>query len=232
MDKKLESVRAEVKRLMLNVYAGDDEKDRIAWDVCAEIIHMIDSVNPDVALSDNAVRNYVDADLFEHHVKMLHDEAKRNHQDKTLEEQYRQYWLGKQGAYTNILTAIRCFKKQANVIKAVGAELRYIEGRGIYIPAIDKVLAMKDSYEGKVVTFDKAGKAPSIEEWRTILPYREEINRLLIENGGEPLEEGVYWSRTPDIERHGCAWGVGLGGGSALNYYRLSDGCVRAVSAL
>ena len=74
----------------------------------------------------------------------------------------------------------------SRVIKTVGAELRYIEGRGIYIPAIDKVLAMKDSYEGKAVTFDKAGKAPSIEEWRTILLYREEINRLLIENGGEP----------------------------------------------
>ena len=120
----------------------------------------------------------------------------------------------------------------SRVIKTVGAELRYIEGRGIYIPAIDKVLAMKDSYEGKAVTFDKAGKAPSIEEWRTILLYREEINRLLIENGGEPLEQGIYWSRTPDIETRGCAWYVYLDNGGTSDGSRYDLIYVRAVSAL
>lgn len=52
---------------------------------------------------------YIDADLIEQQVQMLHDEAKENIAKMDAEE-YRQYWIGRMGAYSNVLTAIRNFR--------------------------------------------------------------------------------------------------------------------------
>ena len=70
--------------------------------------------------------------------------------------------------------------------------------RGIGVPIINKVVALKDAYDGKEVNWDKAVEAgaPTRDDWYIILYFKKEINRLLKENGGEPIKDDYYWSST------------------------------------
>ena len=88
---------------------------------------------------------------------------------------------------------------------------RYVEGKGIYVPIIGKYLAMRDCFGGEEVTWDEAVKegAPTRDEWYIILYYKDKINRLLRENGGELLV-GEYWTSTEHPE--GLGWYVTAGG--------------------
>lgn len=87
---------------------------------------------------------------------------------------------------------------------------RYIEGRGIFIPIINKVLDMKDSYD-KAFTWEEAielarqyaEELPSKKDYLIIAYFIEEINQLLIDNGGVPFCNN-YWSSSEYNE--GSAW--------------------------
>ena len=76
--------------------------------------------------------------------------------------------------------------------------LLFIKDCGILIRPLQKVLAPTDSFNGEPVDFDVASRVslPSEDEWRVIKELREEINQMLSANGGEPLGNQDYWSRT------------------------------------
>ena len=83
---------------------------------------------------------------------------------------------------------------------------RYIEGKGIYVPIIDIILDMKDYDGGKEMTWDKAKDLSlSKQQWFIILYFRDEINALLKEHGGQELE-GWYWTSTQSSQNY--AWSV------------------------
>lgn len=69
----------------------------------------------------------------------------------------------------------------------------YIEGKGIYIPIIDAVLGMKDEPNGPC-EYILCDGAPSFRDWLIIYYFKDEINKLLRENGGEEFNEGYYWA--------------------------------------
>lgn len=83
-----------------------------------------------------------------------------------------------------------------------GEHPRYVEGKGIYVPIIGKYLAMKDIFDGEEVNWDNAVRVavPSRDEWYIILFFKDEINRLLRENGGEELDKW-YWTSTENSEK-------------------------------
>ncbi len=107
---------------------------------------------------------------------------------------------------------------------------RYVEGRGIYVPVVGKYLAMQDSFNGAEVNWDNAVKegAPSRDEWYIILFFKDEINRLLRENGGEELDKW-YWTSTEYSEPF--AWNVGASDGNVTHNNKNSQTSVRAWAA-
>ena len=92
----------------------------------------------------------------------------------------------------------------------------YIEGRGIYVPIINKVLAVENSCEGRKVPFEVAvsKSVPTVREWLIILFFKGEINIILRELGKEPLRSGWYWSSSTDRNESGSAWNVNLEDGT------------------
>ena len=115
----------------------------------------------------------------------------------------------------------------------------YIEGRGIYVPIINKVIDMEDLRDGDFSRFfdwnealkaaKKAGKElPTKKEMYVILYFIEEINGLLRKNGGSPLS-GYYWSSS-EYSR-ALAWLISFTSGNVLGITKLYPGYVRAVSA-
>ena len=107
---------------------------------------------------------------------------------------------------------------------------RYVEGKGIYVPVVGKYLAMQDSFNGAEVNWHNAVKegAPSRDEWYIILFFKDEINRLLRENGGEELEKW-YWTSTEYSESN--AWSVNASNGNVNSYNKNSQSSVRAWAA-
>lgn len=93
----------------------------------------------------------------------------------------------------------------------------YIKGKGIFIPLMNKILAMKDS---KAMNFYDAVKEgiPTLREWHLIYYFKDKINKLLEENNGEPLKEkSLYWSSNEKDKVWG--WGMFLyDGASGLRY--------------
>ena len=82
---------------------------------------------------------------------------------------------------------------------------RYIEGKGIYIPVIDVVLNMQD--EPEKLTWDRAKDiALSKEQMFVVLYYKDEINDLLEQHGGQKLE-GWHWTST-HFSSAMFAWGI------------------------
>ena len=104
----------------------------------------------------------------------------------------------------------------------------YIENNGIFIPIINKVLAMKDSYE-KPVIFSKAEKIPTLKEWYIILHFKDEINSLLVNNGGEKLKRDSYWSCDicDNMETH--AFGVFIRDGITFDDWRVNNYYARSI---
>ena len=111
-------------------------------------------------------------------------------------------------------------------------EPRYIEGRGVYVPVIEKVVAMQDLEGGKNLPWSKAkGVAASKEDWYVILYWKEKINALLLEHGGMPIE-GWQWTSTESQYNAPYAWTVYLTTGLVGAYNKTTTGRVRPVSAL
>ena len=75
----------------------------------------------------------------------------------------------------------------------------FVQGKGIFVPGVNKYLSLTDSFSGRMVEFSDAEQAgaPSRLEWLSIMDFKEEINQLLMENGGVPLKEDYYWTSTP-----------------------------------
>jgi hypothetical protein len=103
---------------------------------------------------------------------------------------------------------------------------------------LDFVLALHDEFDGEDVTYEKAEKCSLPDEMMARLYgiHRKEINRLMEEAGGEPLE-AWYWTKTPAEEVFG-AYSVNRqlifnGTGGHLDYNcRLSNYRVRVALAL
>lgn len=107
----------------------------------------------------------------------------------------------------------------------------FIEGQGVFVPVINKVIAMKDEYDGRDVPWSKAkGVTATRDEWYIILYWKDEINQLLKEHGGEPLR-GWYWTDTEYQSTSPAAWGVDLYGGYVYYNTKTNGYQVRLVSA-
>ncbi len=103
---------------------------------------------------------------------------------------------------------------------------------------LDFVLALHDEFDGEDVTYEKAEKCSLPDEMMARLYgiHRKEINRLMKEAGGEPLEDW-YWTKTPASEVFGAGdvgelIFYGAVGDLDGNYYRLSSYRVRVSLAL
>lgn len=109
---------------------------------------------------------------------------------------------------------------------------RYIEGRGVYVPVIEKVVAMQDLEGGKDLPWSKAkGVAASQEDWYVILYWKKKINALLLEHGGKPIE-GWHWTGTQSQYYATNAWLVGMYTGYVYTSTKTYTFRVRPVSAL
>lgn len=107
----------------------------------------------------------------------------------------------------------------------------FIEGQGVFVPVINKVIAMKDEYDGRDVPWSKAkGLTATRDEWYIILYWKDEINQLLKEHGGEPLR-GWYWTDTEHQFNSTYAWLVYLNSGYVSGHTKTSGYQVRLVSA-
>ena len=108
----------------------------------------------------------------------------------------------------------------------------YIKGRGVYVPVIEKVIAMQDLEGGKDLPWSKAkGVAASQEDWYVILYWKEKINALLLEHGGKPIE-GWHWTGTKSQYNATNAWLVNMYSGGVTTYNKTTTYRVRPVSAL
>ena len=110
------------------------------------------------------------------------------------------------------------------------------EGRkAVFIPIINKYLDAKHSE--KEMTWDeamayakKAGKElPSKHEMFAILFFKDEINAILEEHGGDLLTEWA-WASTEGSAY--LAWTVGFNSGYVTYAGKGVNGCVRAVAAI
>jgi len=134
----------------------------------------------------------------------------------------------------DIPTAWRKWLTLATAAKTGPADLkpRYVEGKGIYVPVVGKYLAMEDSFDGEEVTWYKAKEAginaPTRDEWYIILFFKDEINRLLRENGGEELNKW-YWTSTEYSEVN--AWAVYASNGNVYLNTKYNQNSVRAWAA-
>ena len=69
----------------------------------------------------------------------------------------------------------------------------YLTEQGIFIPMLNKTLALKNSLHGTQVYYADCYKTPSFKEWLIILYFLEEINELLLKSGGDVLS-GLFWT--------------------------------------
>ena len=111
----------------------------------------------------------------------------------------------------------------------------WVEGRGVYIPIIGKVLG-KEELAPDGMTWKEAlaaakrakGAIPTKEEWYIILYFRDEINALMKEHGARELC-GLYWSSSEYSQTN--AWYVHFTSGNVYGFNKCYPGYVRAVSA-
>ena len=109
------------------------------------------------------------------------------------------------------------------------------ERKAVFIPIINKYLDAKRS--AKEMTWDeamayakKAGKElPSQHEMFAILFYKDEINAILEEHGGDLLTEWA-WASTENSAN--IAWYVYFGNGYVNPYRKYGSNSVRAVAAI
>jgi hypothetical protein len=111
----------------------------------------------------------------------------------------------------------------------------WVEGRGVYIPIIGKVLG-KEELAPDGMTWKEAlaaakrvkGTIPTKDEWYIILYFRDEINALMKEHGARELH-GYYWSSSEGSQTF--AWNVLFSSGFVYGGDKYSTFYVRAVSA-
>lgn len=72
---------------------------------------------------------------------------------------------------------------------------------GIRVCALDEdfIIALHDEFDGEDVNFEKASTVSLFTEKQVFLYYYylDDINRLMEEAGGEPLDGAWYWTKTP-----------------------------------
>lgn len=82
------------------------------------------------------------------------------------------------------------------------------EPDGILVQSLDEafVIALHDEFNGERVDYEKASTVslPSLKQARLYGVYLKEINDLLDEVGGDRLEDGWYWTKTPAEELFGA----------------------------
>lgn len=72
---------------------------------------------------------------------------------------------------------------------------------GIRVCALDEdfIIALHDEFDGEDVNYEKASTVSIFTEKQVYLYYYylDDINRLMEEAGGEPLDDAWYWTKTP-----------------------------------
>ncbi len=72
---------------------------------------------------------------------------------------------------------------------------------GIRVCALDEdfIIALHDAFDGEDVDYEKASTVSLFTDKQVYLYYYylDDINRLMEEAGGEPLDDAWYWTKTP-----------------------------------
>lgn len=123
--------------------------------------------------------------------------------------------------------------KQGKVMVNMGAELKWIDGKGVFVPVINKVVSTKDLPE-EMNWYDamKAtdGQMGTKRDWAFIYAWKKEINELLEQHGAEPIRDDWYWTETENSATG--AWSLNFGNGIQLSYNKSAfRNRVRPVSA-
>ena len=107
---------------------------------------------------------------------------------------------------------------------------------GIRICALDEdfIIALHDEFDGDDVNYEKASTVSLFTEKQVYLYYYylDDINRLMEEAGGEPLDDAWYWTKTPSANSVNTQL-IFIGNiGYLSNNRRLSNNRVRVSLAL
>ena len=89
--------------------------------------------------------------------------------------------------------------KQGKVIVNMGAELKWIDGKGVFVPVINKVVSTKDlpeemNWHDAMKATD--GQMGTKRDWAFIYAWKKEINDLLEQHGAKPIRDDWYWTET------------------------------------
>lgn len=106
---------------------------------------------------------------------------------------------------------------------------------GILIQTLDQsfILDLHDAEGGKQMNWRdamKKYKMPTIQQWLLVMVYKDEVNKCLVEAGGEELKtDDGYWSSSEYNSYN--AWGVSFSGFNSYCNYKNGSDYVRAVAA-
>ena len=106
---------------------------------------------------------------------------------------------------------------------------------GILIQTIDQsfILDLHDAEGGKQMNWRdamKKYKMPTIQQWLLVMVYKDEINKCLVEAGGDELKtDDGYWSSS-EYNSH-SAWYVYFSGFGSFSLGKYNGYYVRAVAA-
>ena len=123
--------------------------------------------------------------------------------------------------------------KQGKVMVNMGAELKWIDGKGVFVPVINKVVSTKDlpeemNWHDAMKATD--GQMGTKRDWAFIYAWKKEINDLLEQHGAEPIRDDWYWTETETSATN--AWFLNFnGGGQGYNNKSPNRFRVRPVSA-
>ena len=139
--------------------------------------------------------------------------------------------------YVESLRNVECPKVKPWIVKDESGK-----PTGIGIPIIKKVLALHDLNDGEEMNWDDAMSAakeigktlPTRDDWYIIRYFKDDIQRLMKEAGGDPLQDNYYWSSTES--NTGRAWAVTFYYGCVFTGYKYgtygTNSVVRPVAAL
>lgn len=110
------------------------------------------------------------------------------------------------------------------------------ERNGVFVPLINKVIDAHNlceeekNWDEAMRLAKEAGKAlPSVKEMHLMFYFKDEINALLEEHGGDKLE-GWFWASTEYNSTN--AWIMAFSNGDCTYDYKFISTCVRAVAAI
>lgn len=136
--------------------------------------------------------------------------------------------------YVESLRNVECAKEKPWIVKDDSGK-----PIGIGIPIIKKVLALHDINNGEGMNWDDAMAAakkigqslPTRDDWYIIRYFKSDVQRLMKEAGGDPLQDDYYWSSTESSTS--SAWYVYFGNGYVTYDYKYNTyNVVRPVAAL